>query len=443
MEELGRTEIWALRAAGAALAVATLLLLSPGLLGPDEADMLRQAEAGSFHDWHSPLIAWLWSLGLKIWPGTGSIHALITLCYFLGFGLVAEGALRRRHRLAGWVIVALSIFPLTWIALAAAGSKDVFTSALLLISVGMIARWPERPRLAACLALVPLLLVMEVRPNAVFPAAPIVALIAWGLTAGTRPRLRTVVTAGIAILSIPALLFSTVQIRSALGIERSHLVAGLFLYDLAGIAAVTGRDASAGLLGREFGDKAAGCYTPLHWDTYSLWGKCPEAWLSLFRDSLFGTAEEERGLRDAWLAAIFREPGAYASHRLKHFASEIGLGEAPLGEMSWVEVPLLNPRLLAPLAGVATALAGFPLFQPYVVLLLGGLGLALTARRRSLATAVAATLFASGLTYGLAYLLVGVASNLRYFHWPLVAVLSGYAWLAASSARVISPVRQP
>ena len=65
-------------------------------------------------------------------------------------------------------------------------------------------------------------------------------------------------------------------------------------------------------------------------------------------------------------------------------------------------------------------------FAPWFVLVLGWVGLALTypssTRETSCLKNAAFCLATSGLVYMLAYIFIGVASEYRYYYWPMIAI---------------------
>lgn len=428
------------------LFIATLVLMSPGLVGNDEADMLRQAETGIYNDWHSALLAWVWHWGLLLRPGPLAIHTLEVGIYFLGIHLLASSALAHGHRWAGWAIISASVFPLNWIALAAAGSKDVILTGLMLLCVSALARFGESRSSRAMTVLWVILLstlAMNVRHNAIFAAFPILAGLVWLLARNLSPlrRLLSALIVG-AVLALMLMLASGSVIKSALKVQASNVTAGLFLFDLAGISAKGRLDASQGFLGEHFAATVEKCYDPLAWDPLAIWGKCPEAWAGLFGQRLMedqGDSERKHALQERWLAAILAHPLAYANHRLAHFTGAVGLSSEPVGQMSWVNIEAGNPSrdgwvfapILVSLDRAATRQAASPLMAPYIWFLLAVAGLlALRFVPPSMSALTAAAFFSSGLAYGLGYLLIGVASALRYFHWTIAADLMGLVFLA-------------
>lgn len=433
------------------LAALTLILLAPGRFGSDELDMLQQAQRGAYHDWHSPLIAWLWRQGLRFRDGGLSIFVVEVAVYFLGIYLVASTAILRGHLLVGWATLALSVFPLTWIALATAGNKDVFMTGLLLVAAGLLMRYggsPWRRTLVAVGVVAALALALGVRHNAIFAAFPLLVVLATLILARLGGAIgRALVALLLGGIATVGLFFASGWVtHTALGVRPSNLIASLFVFDLAGISANAGVDAAAGQLGSDFQAKLGECYEPALFDRYATWGACGDLWVALFGPGYDGLLEKpgddavKQRLFRQWLTAIRDRPDAYLAHRLAHFRAATGIAAEPNWQMSPIDLETFAKDEDAPLSPVLKALdvaaqrlAAEPLLQPYIWLTVGAVGLlALLFVPPSLAGLIAAAFFASGLAYGGAYLVIGVSYALRYFHWTIIAEALGLLWLAAA-----------
>ncbi|MFO1184431.1 MAG: hypothetical protein U1E56_06565 [Bauldia sp.] len=432
------------------LCALTVILLAPGRMGADELDMLQQATQGAYHDWHSPLIAWLWRVGLRFRDGSLGIDIAGIGLYFAGIYLLADMAILRGHPVVGWATLVVSVFPLTWIALATAGNKDVFLTGLMLVATGLLTRYgggPLRRTAIAFAVLLALGLAFTVRHNAMFAAFPV--LIALGTLVLMRfpPFIRAALAGSIGVAATVGLYFAAdLTERATLGVRTSNVIASLYIFDLAGISKNAGVDAAGGLLGADFQAKLGACYDPALFDHYATWGECGDLWVDLFGPGYEGLMEKpadrevKRRLLFQWLSAIRDHPDAYLAHRLAHFRLASGMTGNPAWQMSPVDleefsrdgVETLSP-VLRGLDAAATWLARAPYLAPYVWLAVGAVGLlALMFVGPSLAGLIAAMFFASGLVYGAAYFGIGVSYALRYFHWTIVAELLGLLWLAAA-----------
>ena len=78
---------YAVCVAGFALAVAAFY---PGYMSPDSTSQLMQARAWDFTDWHPPLMAALWGLVDRVFPGPAGM--LVLLSEDLAAGTVSLGS---------------------------------------------------------------------------------------------------------------------------------------------------------------------------------------------------------------------------------------------------------------------------------------------------------------------------------------------------------------
>jgi hypothetical protein len=414
-------------AAAAALFAATLLVFWPGIALYDSVEQYGQALSGAYDDWHPPAMARLWSLLLRAWPGTGPMFLFQTALYWLGLGLFAAALARRGRSAAGWLALAAGatlVLP-CWMA---AVLKDGQMVGALMAAAGLVAWFAlaERPvplwaRLAAALLLLYALLL---RANAAFAVVPLAfALFGWwGLRSRVRRTLAVLVAIAAAILLMPAVN------RGLLGAERSGVENSLLAYDIAGAAV---RDHASGVAGVRVERWAAlrtrGCYNVTAWDRLSEPGCLPAPGLA--------ANPETPPLYGLWLKTLAHHPLAYLRHRLAHFDSTLrlfvprGLPEAvsPVdpepNRLGLGAEPGPAARAVLFLGNLWTAL---PLAWPALWLALAPVGLWAAAEaepgpERDLAFA----LLLSACCGGASFLLVSVASDLRYHLWTMLAAMLG------------------
>ncbi|MGN6123827.1 MAG: hypothetical protein ACTHOJ_12825, partial [Sphingomonas oligoaromativorans] len=94
---------WPVALGAAALGLASLALLWPGIAAYDTVKQYEQALAGVYDDWHPPVMAWLWSrlLALHL-DGTGPMLALQLALFWAGLGLLGAALARSGARRAAW-----------------------------------------------------------------------------------------------------------------------------------------------------------------------------------------------------------------------------------------------------------------------------------------------------------------------------------------------------
>ena len=217
--------------------------------------------------------------------------------------------------------------------------------------------------------------------------------------------------------------------------EKSGVELSLVIYDLGGITRFSETDVFPPVDVADPAVVAAACYTPVSWDSYAWWGPNPCA----IGFENVRAAFDERGERATtrWLVAIASHPIAYAEHRLAHADRNLRLWvlDADLPTLSLDTDP--NPwgyRVPATpwrraIDTVAVASLATPLGWPICWLAVAAACLLLRP------TGLAAALAWSALLYGLSYVPLSVASEVRYHFWTMTAApLAAVMTLAAPPA---------
>ncbi|CAN5170426.1 hypothetical protein BH10PSE16_BH10PSE16_06830 [soil metagenome] len=408
----------------AALFTVNALMHYPGTMNNDSVNQYGQAISGRYTDWHPPVMAWLWSWLRLAGNGPGPLLLLHLALYWLGFGLLADG-LRRAHYLRLAVLMAIAgAFP-PFLYINATVVKDVGLVASWLAAVGLMFwfRVQRRPIPFAWWGAIAALLTYGtlVRTNAVFAIGP---LLVYALAPpGWLRSVRLIIAAmAIAIVAIPV----TVQAnRWFFNPSATHPEQSLFLFDLMGMAAYE-KDPSlieprATLAAREL----RACYTPYWWDSLSPWGRCSAKVHRLNGDN----DKITEGLALQWAQTILRHPAAYAAHRLKHFNSSL-LFAVPLKHIRLTPEYRTDDPAIAPLEVVTSRDVQFDLLRknPFVwpvTWLVWGAFVLVFIRRENPSSMVqlARVLIVSALGYSCAYLVIGVATDMRYHYWSMIAIL--------------------
>ena len=84
-----RHEIWIMAASltGASLAI---LSFYPGYMSYDSLAQLAQARLGIYHDWHPPLMGWIWGILDRGIPGPAGMLLLHNAIFWAGLGLTVH-----------------------------------------------------------------------------------------------------------------------------------------------------------------------------------------------------------------------------------------------------------------------------------------------------------------------------------------------------------------
>ena len=415
------------------IAVTALLLFAinvalhwPGEMTPDSTGQYREAISGHFTDMHPPIMAYTWSLLRHIADGPQPMLAFHLIFHWLGFSMLADGLSRTGRTKAGWLMLATGAFPLFFYY---NGSmlKDVGLVSTSIAGFGLIFwyRIQKRspPPAIVIAALVLIAYGALVRHNAVFAFAP---LLLYAVVDPARIGARRLIIL-VCVLSIVAIPVSSIINRDLFRAAPSGAIRQLQFFDVVGIAHHSG-DLSVLSSAHLSTSDLERCYTPYGWDSLSPWGHC-----KFILDRLDASTSAARpALTRMWLDAMISHPAAYAQHRLKVFNS-----------MLYFFVPAKHCRL-APDCGVPGPPSGVRLqvspqdirldyikknilVWPASWMVLGVCMVALLGLSSASAPLSAyRTLLVSGLGYSLAYLIVGIGTDIRYHYWSIVAILTAF-----------------
>jgi hypothetical protein len=415
-----------LASAAVLMAAVNLAVQFPGEAGPDSRSQYAQAVAGQFDDWHPPIMARLWSIFRLLADGDAPMFCFQIACFWLGFGLIAHALARAGRPRAAWAMLGVALFP-SFVTLNAVLLGDVGMAVTFLAAFAVLFWHREQnrdvPPAIAAMSSVLLLYGALVRTNAIFAVVPLAVYLMrpqWL----RRPWHVLVLSLPIALALVPAAnLFN----HRLLGAQPLAPIRSLQIFDITGISFHSGDLAVFGPGNSFTREEVTRCYKPTFWDRLSPWGECGFFWnrLAVARDqqaamknvdarTAMGAAPNP-DLRDLWIAAIIRHPLAYARHRLIHFASEIARG-ASYGE----------PNSATPMSPYVALYDWVTASAVWLVL---GVGLLLRlasahADQRTASRDAALALLLSGLPYAFAYLIIGIATELRYMLWSLIAIFT-------------------
>ena len=409
----------------ASLFAANVALHFPGALNNDSINQYAEAVSGRYTDWHPPVMAWLWSVLRLAGDGPAPFLLLHLALYWAGFGLLADATRRAgRPRLA--LLVALAgAFP-PFLYLNATITKDVGMVASWLAAAGLMfwfrAQDRRIPVPVGVLVAALLLYGTLVRSNAVFALGPLLmyALAPASWLRNTRLMVGAIV---LAVLAIPMAQQANRLLFDPVSRDPVH---SLFVFDLMGIAAHANDPELVEPRATLSATDLRACYTPYWWDSLSPWGRCASR--THRPDTDHATVGE--GLAVQWAKTIMAHPVEYAVHRLKHFNSSVLFAVPPKHIRLTPEYRTDDPSF-PPMEVVTERDIKFDLLRknpfvwPVTWLVWGAFLLAFLARRPvAQPVLLARVLIVSALGYSLAYLVIGVATDMRYHYWTLMAMLA-------------------
>lgn len=410
----------------------------PGIMIDDARWQYQQSVDNSYEDWHPPLMAWIWRRLMFIQPGPAPMFVLQLALHWLGIGLAAYWAYRRRRPRLALAIALIGWIPAP-LALTGTVTKDCLMGGALGCATGLLLvndlAQSRRVRVViAGAAIVLTFFAAALRLNAVVACVPLLLVAHPARLTCTRPRI-----AASAVVGALALLATGPVINRLLDAEDTGVSLSLIIFDLGGITEHSGVNQFPDLGVRDPVAVNHRCYDPLQWDSYSSWAKtpCPLGF------EPFQNAKDENDLNPMaiWARAVLNHPLAYAEHRLTHFNLSTWF-LVPGGPQftAWSQsVP--NPwgyrvrpnGALGAVTAITDAAAHTPLGWPifWISVALAALLAALMAR----APPVIIALSASSFLYGLSYLVFGVAVGMRYYFWTISAAGLAAVLVASEIAR--------
>lgn len=436
-----------LRAIGAAVVVPAVALLVhalaywPGIMTYDSVRQYDQALSGDFDDWHPPAMGWIWRQLHVLGAGPSPMLLLQLLLYWSGFALLFLWAWKRDRRgLACGVLVA-GLLPIP-MAIMGTILKDCLMAGALLWATAVVALMrPGRDRALRLVAAALICFAAMLRFNAFLAGLPLLVALMPSRWLSHWPR-RAMAIGGAAILLLACLPVA----NRLIGAEPTDVALSQMIFDMGGITEFSGKDAFPPLPVRDPVAVNHRCYTPVKWDSYSWWvdAPCPIGF-ELVRQT-FKSRHQRPAL--AWLGAIVTHPLAYAEHRLHHFNinsrflihDEV---ERPVQNQSapnpW-GYQVAPSRLRDIIDGAALAMSHSPLGWPILWL---AVAFGILAIARGLPSApVLVPLTLSVLLYGIGYLWMSVAAEMRYHLWTIMGTAIALLIAASDMAHCAMPPRR-
>ena len=395
----------------------------PGIPMYDTVSQYDQVLGNDVTDWHPPIVVRLWQLLHPLANGTAPMFALKVGLYALGLGLIIACSfvpIDRAPR-CGRARVAFSPLLLGWQMVVL---KDTQMQAALIAAFGLVAWFRlvgrKVPLWLAAAAGVLLLYATLARANAVFVTAPLGILLIQ-----RHPKLGVSILGSAATIAVVLGLSPLVNHR-LFGATDSGVARSQALFDLAAIAVNT-PPGTPSLFSpaerRQLVERH--CVKAFFWDPLGDPSACGP-----ITDPLGEVPEQD--LYIGLARAVAAHPIAYAEHRVMHWDSterwlvSPNLTDAgPPDEAEPNDLGLQSPRspVMPAWQSVASVEAATPLGWPIVWTVLGLILLWPAWRRRSEpAGSLAIALLASALTLEASFLVISIASDVRYHLWPMLAV---------------------
>ncbi|MCB1894287.1 MAG: hypothetical protein H6945_03855 [Zoogloeaceae bacterium] len=314
-----------MRATYPVLVILGFVLNYPGRAISDSLRMFNQGRHPTWlDDWHSPLLALLWSLP-DPWLGQPAAGLLVQslAIWVLPAALLAAAWGRlddgRQPLLAALHLLLCCLLVLLTLYLAGYVFKDVAYLAALMLCIWAGLRLTHGSEAGAAptawlILAAAVFAVYLIRPTTIGLLLVVLAL--WLLRCRPSrwwPLLPRAAAAALALIVLAQL--SGFVNHRLLGAKRSPVEISLTTFDVAGISIRSGRNLFEGLPAwpPAMTHPLEHCYTPRWWDPFASWGKCREYAAAMTENS----RQLGRGaIVRWWLGHVVQNPVAYLQHRL-------------------------------------------------------------------------------------------------------------------------------
>ncbi len=421
----------------------TVYVFYPGVMTYDAGYVYGDIAKGTFGDWQSPVMTWLWSLIDPIAPGSASMFLLTATLYWLAFALLAF----KIGRISIWPAVVLLLLAVSPPAFAYVGIiwRDVlFAIAWLLASAltfcvagGRVGS--RAPILAVALTL--LLFGVLLRPNALLAAPLLGAYLLWPAQLLWKRVVLLYVPLGLVLFTLLQMVY-----YGMLKATPQHPLQSFMVFDLGGTSHFSKENKFPGSwTDQETALIISGCYQPTEWDIYWLHEPCSFVMKRLEAEKLFGTS----AIVAAWMRAIASHPVAYLRHRSSYMWNFL---VRPNLTMWTADISDPSKSVLAGRPGLAAIQAIDAMLEPTPLSRAGTWLLACVAvlalawsHRATPAGAFAIAICASAIIYMLTFFIVGVASDFRYGYLAVLMAIAGGMTIAAPISRELgaSALKKP
>jgi hypothetical protein len=386
----------------------------PGFMSNDSIVQFGMSKSKNFHDWHPPVMAWVWSVVGIFFPGPSgmlAVHlALVLIAVYLWWDSYKDKPL-------SWLIFLIPFLP--WIInFAGVLWKDVGLAFSLLVLSGLAhkALTPGR----ALIAFILIFYAINLRHNAIFAAFPLLILMGFRWIKGAN-SIKAVIFSCATIYA--CLFLGGVLNYSILQAERTKPLNYVMVDDLAFLSIIKNES----LLPRIGIDEIKGCATS-EIGQNKLVGKL---FCFMALPSYHQAAPLSTDLKGIWLSSILENPIAYFRFRIAAFSYLLrtpydspyyiwhpGIDENSFGlKQDPNQLTLLADKFVHEAANMAPFF-----FKPYWWLMFSVVLLIITfvfSKTKSVITA--RVLLVSAIFYISGYIPATPMADFRYIYWSVIA----------------------
>lgn len=409
------------------VSVINLLIITacfyPGNMSHDSVNQYYQALSNAYMDWHPPVMAFLWSLLLKVWPGP-------FLYLLLNNGMLLAGLLliqRHFHQRKNSIFI-LFLCYLPWIFnFMGVIWKDVAMASALTLVVGLAYTPIFRLRFVAIFLL--MAYSASMRHNAWLAILPILVWLIYREVAAKGKLRRAAIVSAISALVVGIVFASTNFVTySLLKAEKTYPASYMMIDDLAALSLMNQNSLLRGATLQEI----ANCRRT---DTIFFTAMC-------ITESTMPQPLSEKNfniLKDDWLKQISLQPVNYAKFRTVAFGEFLGLRNlTPFyvwhpgidsNDFGLKQTPNLFNQGAHIYVVAASKLLGV-LFLPVFWLLLNMFLLykrLIVNKEFRENISLETTLLSSSVLYLMGYWFIAPAADFRYVYWSVISTTLAYA----------------
>lgn len=410
--------------------IINLVAYYPGFMSPDTLDQYEQAVTNNYHDWHPPLIAYVWSILNKVKDGPSMMLVIQLLFYWVSIFLIAK-------RVQSKTIIVVLLLSLTPFIHNYSGyiGKDVQMSFSWLLAIALIFSGNNKKSnepVVASLALFFIAYGTLLRINALTGAIPLIILYSFHFQ---KSKKLIVKVSNAVVIIIVIGLVQHVVIPKALNVTKRYPQSKLYFHDITGIYKETGISYFPEKLVQSSKVDTAGYKDLYHTATFDnlWWGEHASV---KFKDF---TQEEINNLRSSWLKATKNHPATYLQNRWDGFLYYLRIKKRRPDYTPyyvWIHpndygFNINEDGLYKFVTGKVNSASGSFTMRPWFWLLMNILlFIPITFLKNSIEKNLVVTLLFSSLMYLIPHFFVyQVDTDFRYFYWTCIAVSFSFMFL--------------
>ncbi|HTL32493.1 MAG TPA: hypothetical protein VL326_05190 [Kofleriaceae bacterium] len=428
---------WLILAVGWVLLV---LYAYPGVMTMDSFDQLREGREWIFTDAHPPIMAGIWGVIDRIWPGPFGMLVLQATCFLAGIYLVLQRAMRPWR--AAVCAVCILLFPPVLAPMAVIWKDCVMAGFLVL---GIPAVLAER-RWVRIVGLGLFMLATALRYNALGATLPLIVLLfEW------KPGQKWFVRYGIATATWLAVVVVAMGLNGVMTDKQLHYWhSSSALADITGVLAKIDKDIPDSELGpllvpteikvkANFHAAIRAKYRPA--DFQQIISGEGNLWDVPLTEPMPVTQRD--AIQHAWTTLVTEHVGAYTRYRFETFGQTLGLHRKFLGAtvithrvqypgmLEYMHIPRVSWGFQERAEDMTMWTAKRTrLFRPHLYLALTILLLGFAFRQRDIFAVML-----SGLAMELTLIPLGWTADFRFSHWLVTCTVLAIVMLIARRAR--------